>query len=148
LDGGRLLQQGAPSQILDRPASVRVAAILGKSNVLQAEVVALDPGRNYSRLRCLPDGSTAVEAEGPYLPGCLLGDRMHIAVRADSIVAQPRSQGGVPLALRRAVVRTTTVRLEFAGLTAELPRREYERYKGSTDWGVEIPPSSWHPLKG
>jgi molybdate transport system ATP-binding protein len=149
LDRGRLIQQGPPLDLVDRPDSAQVAQLLGKANILSAEILALDPGRNSSRLRCLLAGGLSLDIEGGYLPGRLLGDRLKVVVRTDVVRVLPRGRGGLPLELRRAVSRSQSVRMEFAGgLVAEMPRTDYERYNGSTDWAVEIPASAWTAVKG
>jgi molybdate transport system ATP-binding protein len=149
LDNGRLVQQGPPRDLVDRPATAHVAQLLGTANILAAEILALDPGRDTSRLRCLPAAGEPFEIEGRYLPGRLLGDRLKVILRQDAIRVQPRAKGGIPMELQRAVPRSHTVRMEFAsGLNAEMPRVDYERYNGNTDWAVEIPSSAWHAVKG
>src|SRR5579872_3747099 len=60
LHGGRLVQSGPPHKILDSPASLEVARLLGAFNLLAAEIKLLDPGRNISRIAV--GGS---EIEGP-----------------------------------------------------------------------------------
>ena len=44
--------------------------------IIPAEIAALDPTQNTSRLRVLND-----EIEGPYLPGHLIGDHGFLCVR-------------------------------------------------------------------
>lgn len=148
LDGGKLVQSGEPREVLDHPIDARVARLMGKANVLPAEILTLDPGRNHSRLRCHLAGAEPFEIEGPYLPGHLLGDRLTLSVRTDALQARPRGRGGVPLDLKRTVGRAQSVRLEFAGgLLVEMPRPEYERYGANVDWAVEFPSEALHPLK-
>lgn len=148
LDQGRLVQHGKPRDVVDRPANPHVARLLGRANILPAEVLALDPGRGLSRLRCQTSLGEPFEIEGPYLPGRFLGDRLMVVIRADAIRVGPRAKGGIPMELERTVARLQSVRLEFAGgLTAEVPRADYERYNGNTEWSVEIPSSAWHAMK-
>src|ERR1700733_11981162 len=51
LRDGRIVQSGAPRDILDFPASLDVARLLGAFNLLAGEIRTLDPGRNSSRLK-------------------------------------------------------------------------------------------------
>src|SRR5258705_1002918 len=51
LTEGRIAQGGAPKDVLARPANVEVARLLGVRNLFPAEIAALDPGRNTSRLK-------------------------------------------------------------------------------------------------
>jgi len=48
--GGRVVQSGTPRQVIDQPASVEVAQLLGLHNLLPVEILALDPGA--SRAGC------------------------------------------------------------------------------------------------
>ena len=65
LHEGRIVQSGAPAEILDRPASVEVARLLGAFNLLPGQIRALDPGRSTSRVQigdCEFDGSISLVA--------------------------------------------------------------------------------------
>ena len=68
---GRIVQSGTPQSVLDEPASADIARLLGIYNLLPAEILALDPGRNTSRLRV-----GEWEINGVYFPGQLKGDRV------------------------------------------------------------------------
>ena len=70
---GRVVQSGPPARILDSPASVEVARLLGHYNLIAAKILALDPGRNTSRVR-----AGEFDIAGPYYPGHLLGDRVSV----------------------------------------------------------------------
>ena len=64
------------------------ARLLGISNVFQAEIAALDPGRNTSRLRVRD-----FELAGPYYPGRLRGDQVWVCARAEELrAAGPRGR--------------------------------------------------------
>ena len=90
LDSGRLVQHGPPLEVLRRPASVNVAQLLGRGNILNAEILALDPARNTSRLRCT-SGEAQFEIAGHYMPGHLLGDRLPVYVLPEQLTARPRN---------------------------------------------------------
>jgi molybdate transport system ATP-binding protein len=141
---GRIVQGGAPKDILARPANVDVARLLGVPNLFNAEITALDPGRNTSRLR-LPD----FELTGPYYPGRFLGDRVWLCVSAnDARVlpqngSKPEGPNRLPVKLVRVSERPQAVRLEFSGdITVEMPRAEFERQKDNKEWVVELPPQA------
>jgi ABC-type sulfate/molybdate transport systems ATPase subunit len=140
LDAGRILQSGTPRKVLDQPAGVEAARILGIRNLFPAEIVALDPGRNTSRLRL-----DSFELTGPYLPGRLRGDRVWLCVEPGQLIAAPRngakpSLNQVAVRLERAAEMPRAVRLEFAGgIVAEIARREFEPRKDNKDWLVEFP---------
>lgn len=76
LENGKILQAGLKDAVLAKPASVQVARSLGIYNVVPAEIEALDPSRNLSRLRML-----GASFSGPYFPGHLIGDKGFAAFR-------------------------------------------------------------------
>jgi len=136
---GRVVQTGPPRKVFDQPANVDVARLLGAYNLLAVEILGLDPGRNISRLRF---GSS--ELTGPYFPGRLIGDRVWLCVRPDLLRATPKD--GRPRAnqiastLLRAIDKPQTVRLEFSDdIAADVPRADFERYRGTKDWVIEFP---------
>lgn len=136
---GRVAQAGIPRKVYDQPASVDIARLLGIENVVPAEIAALDPGRNTSLLR-LSYG----DLRGPYFPGRLIGDRVHLCVRAGQLrviapdIAPRENQ--LPAKLVRASEQPGGVRLEFeGGLVATAARDAYDREKDSRDWLVEFP---------
>jgi ABC-type sulfate/molybdate transport systems ATPase subunit len=144
---GRIVQSGPPRRVLDQPASVEVARLLGITNLFEAEIVALDPGRKTSRLRVRD-----FELNGPYFPGRLRGDRVWLCARAEELRAAPLngSRSGpnlVPSRLARVSERAQAVRLEFTGeIAVDVPREQYEREKDNKDWVVEFPPQALRVL--
>jgi len=147
LGAGRVVQTGPPREVLDRPASVEAARLLGIRNLFQAEIVALDPGRNTSRLR-LED----FELTGTYFPGRLRGDRVWLCVEPGRLRAAPHNgtkpqPNQVPARLERASEMPRAVRLEFAGgIVAEIPRHAHEDQKDNKEWLVEFPPDALRVL--
>ncbi|MGC9948899.1 MAG: ATP-binding cassette domain-containing protein [Bryobacteraceae bacterium] len=150
LDAGRILQSGPPRKVLDQPAGVEAARLLGIRNLFPAEIVALDPGRNTSRLRL-----ETFELTGPYFPGRLRGDRVWLCVEPGQLHAVPYDgsrppMNHVPARLERASEMPRAVRLEFAGgIVAEIARREFEPHKDNADnkeWLVEFPPHALRVL--
>lgn len=137
---GRIVQSATPRRILEQPASLEVAALLGKFNLLPAEIRALDPGRNTSRVQV-----AGYELDGPYFPGRLKGDRVTLCVRPEQLKASARNgrpgANQIPAELKRAVEQPGSTRLEFSGgIRVELPRSEFERSRDVKDWVVEFPP--------
>ncbi len=147
LNEGRILQSGRPRQILEQPANVDVARLLGISNLFQAEITALDPGRNTSRVRFRDQ-----ELTGPYFPGHLRGDRVWLCARAEDLrVIQPdgaRPEANqLPASLLRVSEKSRSVRIEFSGdISVELPHQEFERLKDNKDWLVEFPAAALRVL--
>jgi molybdate transport system ATP-binding protein len=143
LSEGRLAQSGAPRKIFEQPASVDVARILGADNLLPAEIRALDPSRNTSRLRYQDFDLT-----GPYFPGKLIGDRVWLCVHPESLKAIPRDgrpgPNQVPATLARIIEKPRRTRLEFeCGVAVELLHFENRHVK---DWFIEFPPASLRVL--
>ncbi len=139
---GRLAQTGPPRRVVDHPASADVARLLGLFSLLPVEIVALDPGRNSSRLRYCE-----FDLAGPYFPGHFKGDRVCLCVRPEQLRAAPRDgrpgANQVPAQLLSVVDKPSTVRLEFAGdLAVEMPRAAYEPLRQTKEWVVEFPPEA------
>ncbi len=140
LRDGRLVQSGTPRQILEGPATVEVARLLGLYNLLSAQIVSLDPGRNRSSLRV-----EGFELTGPYFPGRLRGDRVWLYVLPGQLAAVAREgkpgPSQVPARLVAITERPHGVRLEFdGGIAVEMPRDEWEKKKHNKEWLVEFPP--------
>jgi molybdate transport system ATP-binding protein len=148
---GRIVQSGTPRHVLDSPASLEVARVLGAFNLLPAEIRALDPGRNTSRVRIGEH-----EIDGPYFPGRLKGDRVTICVRPEQLTVHARDgQPGanqIPASLDRAVERPQWIRLEFSGgISVDVPRAEYDRQRenlphDSREWVIEFPAAALRAL--
>ena len=139
LSEGRIAQGGAPKDVLARPANVEVARLLGVRNLFQAEIAALDPGRNTSRLK-----TADFELTGHYYPGRFLCDRVWVCVAAEDLRLSPQNGSNcVPVTLLRVAETPHAMRLEFSrDITVETPRAEFQRQKDNKEWLVEFPPES------
>jgi molybdate transport system ATP-binding protein len=143
---GRIVQSGAPAKILDQPANLEVARLLGMFNLLPAEIKALDPGRNTSKVRV-----GDFDLDGPYFPGRFKGDRVTLCVRQDRLKASARigrpGANQIPAELKRVIEKPLGMRLEFSsGIAVDLTRPEYERQRDAAEWLVEFPPDSLRVL--
>ena len=143
---GRLVQSGAPPAILDQPANVEVARLLGVFNLIPAEIRSLDPGRNTSKVRM-----GEFELDGPYFPGHLKGDRVTVCVRPERLTALERNGrpgvNQIPAQLQRTVEKPQWMRLEFAGgIAVDLARPDYERVRDTKEWVIEFPRESLRVL--
>ena len=145
---GRIAQSGTPQGILDAPVSADIARQLGIYNLLPAEILALDPGRNSSRLRV-----GEWEINGVYYPGHLKGDRVTLSVIPSQVRVLARE--GTPRAntmgmeLRHAVAGPERARLLFAdGFRAEMNRADWERISRAKEFAVEIPAAALRLVKG
>lgn len=146
LQAGRIVQSGTPRDILDRPANLDVARMLGAFNLLSGEVRTLDPSRNSSRLKI-----GEFEIDGPYFPGRLKGDRVTVCIRPEQLAAFPRNgrpgPNQIPAALERALHKPGYVRLEFSGgIAVNLPRADYERQSETREWVIQFPAASLRAL--
>jgi molybdate transport system ATP-binding protein len=142
LQAGRIVQRGAVRAVLDRPESVEAASLLGIANLFEGTIVALDPGRNSSRL-----DFGAFSLSGPYIPGHFRGDRVSVAVRPEALRvhsgAEPAGENFVAAPLVRVSERARYVRMEFeGGIFADIRRDEYVRQKDNQDWRIEFPAGS------
>lgn len=143
---GKVVQHGTPTEIFDKPANLGVAQQLGIYNLLQADVLTLDPGRNTCQLRL-----ASFELNGPYLPGKFKGDKVWLCVRPEELRAFPKNGAltvnQVSSHVQRATAKPGAMRLEFDHeLTADVPRADYELNKHAKDWVVEFPSSSLRVL--
>jgi molybdate transport system ATP-binding protein len=144
---GKIVQSGTPQQILDGPATATIARSLGIYNLIPAEIFALDPGRNTSRLRI-----GEWEINGVYFPGHLKGDRVTLAVlpsqvRVEPMEGQPRANT-MTADLEHAIAGPGRVRLEFAGgLRAELDRTRWDEIARARAFTVEFPPAAMRLVK-
>ncbi len=142
MEAGRFLQSGSKETVFERPANTDVARALGVYNIIPAEIAALDPARDTSRLRLLNH-----EIEGPYLPGHLIGDRGFLCVRQFELNVLPaRTQAAPNQLLLRVLSRSSSshgVRLVFEhGVCTVLSETQYQQLRGSDFLTLEIPSSA------
>jgi len=142
IENGRILQRGAPREVLDRPESVEAARVLGIPNIFRGSIAVLDPGRNLSRLEF-----EGFALNGPYIRGHFRGDQVWVAIPAEALrvhaAGAATGPNAIPLALTRVSPRARTVRLEFQhSVFADLSYEEYARQKDNKDWQVEFPPAA------
>jgi ABC-type sulfate/molybdate transport systems ATPase subunit len=145
---GRIIQRGTPAELLANPGTVAAATILGGFNIFEAEVIAIDPGRQTSRLRLLGD-----EITGPNLRGCFKGDRITVATRPEELTVAARSgDNSVRSDLVSATERPQSVRANFgSGLIVDIPRETWRTLEETARKGslwVQIPPQSLRQLTG
>jgi molybdate transport system ATP-binding protein len=139
LDRGRIVQRGAPRQVLDRPATVEAARLAGYENLWQGTIATLDRAANLSRLEF---GGFALSV--PYLPGHLRGDRVWVAIRAAAVrprrADSPPGPNVIPAELVRVAWKAQSVRLEFAGpIVAELSPSQFAALGDNKSWFIELP---------
>jgi len=143
LHEGQILQQGSPSDVVRKPASITVAELFGEDLLIPAEIVFQDPQNKLSRLSVL-----GAEIPGPYFAGHFKGSHVTLCVAPRAVECLPRVgeicfPGHVPLVLRRAVHRAQGVRLYFEeGVTLELPEAPQQAVQPGKRWQMGIPPSA------
>ena len=136
---GKIVQSGSPSSVLDQPANIDVARLIGTFNLLPVEIKTLDPGRNLSKVVL-----GQFELEGPYFKGHLKGDRVTLCVRPEQLTAVPRESRLAPnqihAVLERVTERPYSMRLDFAGnIAVDMPTAVWEDVKETKDWSIEFP---------
>ncbi|HWE49772.1 MAG TPA: ABC transporter ATP-binding protein [Bryobacteraceae bacterium] len=147
-DAGKIIHSGTPADLLSNPGTVRVARLLGGFDIFDADVIALDPGRQTSRLRLLGQ-----EMDGPHLRGCFKGDRIAVCIRPEELrLAAKPGDNRIRAELQRTVERAQSVRADFGGeLLVDVPRDVWSELAESTrqnGWWIEIPPASLRQLAG
>lgn len=137
LDAGRVVQMGAPRDVLARSANLSAARLLGIPNRFSGNIAVLDPFRNSSVLEFEHFNLTSV-----YLPGHLKGDKISAVIRAADVRvhASPAGMNCVSVTLLHASTRSQSVRLEFEhGIFADVSADSYTAMKDKKDWYVEFP---------
>jgi ABC-type sulfate/molybdate transport systems ATPase subunit len=145
---GKIVHRGSPAELLRNPGTAEAADLLGGFTVYDAEVIALDPGLQTSRLRLL-----GTDIRGPHLRGCFKGDRVAVCIRPEELIL--RTQAGenrIRGDLRRVVERPQSIRADFGGgLMVDVPRetwRSLEEAGKQTGWWVELPAESLRQIAG
>ena len=142
LRDGRIVQCGPARDVVEQPANADVARLLGIYNVIPAEILGLDPGRNSSRLRI-----GEFDIAGPYFPGHLIGDRVQLCAMPSRLTAQPRigrpGPHQISARLARVLPRPARSRLEFDnGVAVEGPAPDAQSSRPGDEWFIEFPPSA------
>ncbi len=142
VQGGRLLQQGPRDALFTRPASVDIARLLGIYNIAPAEILALDPSANSSRLRLLGQ-----QIEGPYFPGHLIGDTGFLCMRRSELkltsCPDPSSSTQLTLSVYAQHLSSQGVRLELApDFSLVIPDAEYRSLLNTNRVTFDVPPSA------
>ena len=133
-DAGRIIHRGAPLDLLRNPGTLAVARLLGDFNIYEAEVLALDPGRQTSKLRMM-----GMDWNGPHLRGCFKGDRVTLCSRPEElrIVGKP-GDNRIRVGPARVSERAQFVRADFGQeLVVDVPREVWAAR--SEDVWVEVP---------
>jgi ABC-type sulfate/molybdate transport systems ATPase subunit len=141
-DAGKIVHRGSPTELLRNPSSMEAARLLGGFNIFEADVIALDPARQTSRLRLLGE-----EISGPHLRGCFKGDRVAVCARPEELqIATEPGENRIRAELRHTLERPQSIRADFGNeLMVDVPRevwRSLEEAGKRNGWWVEIPAQS------
>ncbi len=145
-EAGRIVHRGAVSELRSSPGTAAVARLMGGFNVYAAEVLALDPGRQSSRVRLLD-----TELDGPHLPGCFLGDQISLCARPEELrVANSPGKNRIRVDLVRTKERAQLVDADFGSeLLVSVSRERWAEVSEAgpkAGWWVEIPAAALRPL--
>jgi ABC-type sulfate/molybdate transport systems ATPase subunit len=140
-DAGKIVHRGAPLDLLRNPGTAAVARLLGDFNIYEAEVLALDPARQTSRVRILGQ-----ELVGPHLRGCFKGDRVTLCARPEELrLAGKPGDNRIRATLRRTTERPQSIRADFGDeLVVDVPRESWAENPDAL-W-IEIPAASLRQL--
>lgn len=143
IEGGVFIQSGSRDEVFRKPASTDIARSLGFYNILPAEIQALDPGRDTSRLLVL---NCSVQA--PYLPGHLIVDHGYICVRESEIrVATPSKapQNQISLRLIGSEPSPSGIRLHCEhNVSVTVSESIFAEVRGEEILRIEIPQHAVH----
>ena len=87
IDGGRLLAQGDPREVLARPRDLAVASLTGVENILSLEVLGHDVEAGVSRLAL---GEQALEVSRVEAS---VGESVHVGFRAEEVIVATEAPG-------------------------------------------------------
>jgi molybdate transport system ATP-binding protein len=141
-DSGRIVHRGSPADLLLNPGTVETAKLLGGFNIYEAEVLALDPARQTSRLRLLGE-----DFAGPHLRGCFKGDRVALCARPEELqLATQPGENRIKAILRNTVERPQSIRADFGNnLIVDVPRDVWSSLSEAgknSGWWIGIPARS------
>jgi len=147
-DSGRVVHRGTPAELLRNPANAAVARLMGGFNFYTAEIMALDPGRQTSRIRLLDHA-----LDGPNLRGCFKGDQVSLCARAEELrIAAGPGPNRIRADLIRATEGSRSIEADFGNnLIVSVPYavwREMSDGAANSGWWVEIPAASLRQLTG
>ncbi|WP_322819299.1 ABC transporter ATP-binding protein [Tepidiforma sp.] len=151
IDHGRILQTGARDDVFRRPASRRVAELLGATNLLRGKVV----GRTAAELVVEIDGWTAWVASWYGEPA--VGEEVDVVIRPERVVirrGEPESRNVLPATIVREFDYGPNRVLEFVPdgpgpcLVADLASRPYDvlGIAARKRWLLELPAADLHAM--
>jgi len=152
IDGGKVLQQGGREDVFYRPASRRVAELVGSRNLLEAQVVSVEDGRvacSWAGNTVVVQGHSAVSV-GQAVTLCIRSTQVMIRRPEGSYEGRPNVLSGTIVS---EIVTPEGYRLVFqvagqpgTALQIELPGYVYFRLglDAAKDIDVSIRPDALH----
>jgi molybdate transport system ATP-binding protein len=152
-DAGRIVHRGSPTDLLRNPGTAGVAQLLGGFTIYNAEVIALDPGQQTSRLRLLGKDGVGEEIQGSHLRGCFKGDRVALCTRPEELILRTQpGENRIRGDLRKTIERPQSIRADFGNeLIVDVPREVWRSLADTgqqTGWWIEIPAQSLRQISG
>ena len=161
-EAGRIVQTGAPEEILLHPCNPSVARLFGITNIFSGTIEALDPAADTTSIR-----TAAFPVTVPYLPGWLKGDAVSFCIPQEHVqlLASGAGESGrarenrVQARVVEEILTPATVRLQLrvggasngapAGamqLESELTRAAYKKLgvAKQKEWMVALPKGLIH----
>ncbi len=161
-EAGRIVQSGAPDEILLHPCNPSVARLFGITNIFSGTIEALDPAADTTSIR-----TEAFPVTVPYLPGWLKGDAVsfcipqeHVQLLAGGAGESKRApENRVTARVVEEILTPATVRLllQIGGnsngtpagamqLESELTRAAYKKLgvAKQKEWTVALPKGFIH----
>jgi molybdate transport system ATP-binding protein len=140
MDNGRIVQRGAPAEVLASPASAEVARLLGQLQVFSAAVVTTPSGprlRTGSFELPAPEGLRA--APGEQVTGYLNPSLLRAFPTRD----REPADGCVRAAVTGVSKGPRTVQLVFGEhVTVSMTPAEFLPNRDNSEWTIEFPPGS------
>jgi ABC-type Fe3+/spermidine/putrescine transport system ATPase subunit len=138
MEGGHIQQVGHPAEISQRPANVFVAAFMGDNNIIQGSVKEASGGEVL-----VESSLCALKMAGAQATPSV-GDRVTVAVRANSVRIAPGSGDPAPNQVACTLVATeylgdtikVHMRAEEHPLMAKLPEQRYPELASLKDKSV------------
>ncbi len=138
VESGRVLQSGTLNSVLQEPATVEAAKVLGLHNLLPGEILSLDPAGRTSRLRVFD-----TEIDGPHLPGHLLGDRGTLCIRQSALelARADSTEKALQLRILRSCQSSQGMLLECEGdIRLTVGFQQWENVRENERLKVYLPP--------
>jgi len=96
MNRGKIIQQGPPDDIYERPSSIFAAYFIGETNLISGEVVLVED--DYLQLKCAIGDEKFIEIDSVYKTKPNIGDRLTFSLRPEKMAIsryKPREQDDI-----------------------------------------------------